>query len=415
MDMNAVKKAINEIGDSVTENIPYAQYKYDPPVLFNKSNLTKFKSRQTISIITPNPPPPSNAFTTQGGITEFDLSNITCDTIEHVIIEFNVTNNGAAITYPLPTPWWIQYLESLIGSTLIERIYNTSIAVEQLAYNDNTQFAELASVQLQDPNTGFHLTSGIAVGATATYALRLPSHAITNSFLITRALKGSIRYRLQLNSGNNMFTTAAQTLSLNSMRMVITGAKFEDTVIQDFLELHQRQGMVCKCEIHDYQIYPLNIVAASTAYQQVLNSIQGKVSSLMFLIRPSTIGTTNYGLDQIENCLQIAQITQLTDSNGTNSLNGTIYEYWARVMTLLLHEFKGSFRTTNCYCIPWTFEPRLSSTNGKDTGTLEFNGSNYLNFISAAASTVNMNLVVMVRYKAIIGVDKDGQVYLTKM
>ena len=272
---------------------------------------------------------------------------------------------------------------------------------------------ELATLSLFDATTAQHTTTGIAAGASATFYLWFPNTIITNSFFFLPAINAQapVRLCLCMNGGNQMFTTAAQGLTLNSISLLVSGIKYEREVRDELMRVHRSGTFVSKCETWQFQRFPLgSTLSANTQIQQLLQGMNGECSSLFFFIRPSLLnGSTQYGSNVLENTIQISQISQLTDEYGSNALTQNLDEIIPRVL-YPLDLYPGSFRNYYLYVIPFALQPHLASSKSSDIGYLKINGNNLLVLTTGAAPSVPgpYKLFIGARMKSFITLDKDG-------
>jgi len=143
-----------------------------------------------------------------------------------------------------------------------------------------------------DASTGQHESSGSAASATANYYVKMPPCTLTNLFVFLPSLSQPPRLRLYMNGGNFMYTTSAQTLQLNLIYLEVHGLKYSDEVRQSLLSIHRQGNFVNKCSVYQLQVYNIgtSLSSLSTQIQQILLSFQGQASSILFWIRPSTLG-----------------------------------------------------------------------------------------------------------------------------
>jgi len=134
----------------------------------------------------------------------------------------------------------------------------------------------------------------------------------------------------------------------------------------------------------------------STQIQQILLSFQGQASSILFWIRPSTLGgSTDYGLAQLEENVELAQIISLTNDKGQNA---TSQNMPARISSeIFVNEFYPELFLINLiYLLPFLLQPRQSTHDGSDIGYLTMNGNNVSTLqTSAAAANGPYSLVVI--------------------
>jgi len=121
---------------------------------------------------------------------------------------------------------------------------------ETLLNNDDTKINSLSSLELFDPTTGQHDSSGIAAGVMANYYVKMPPCTLTNLFVFLPSLSQPPRLRLYMNGGNFMYTTSAQTLQLNSIYLKVHGLKYSDGVRQSLLSIHRQGNFVNKCSVY---------------------------------------------------------------------------------------------------------------------------------------------------------------------
>jgi len=178
--------------------------------------------------------------------------------------------------------------------------------------------------------------------------------------------------------GNFMYTSSAQTLQLNLIYLKVHGLKYSDEVRQSLLLIHRQGNFVNKCSVYQLQVYNIgtSLASLSTQIQQIL--LSGQASSILFWIRPSTLGgSTDYGLAQLEENVELAQIISLTDDKGQNAMSQNMP---ARISSeIFVNKFyPGSFLSNLIYLLPFLLQPRQSTHDGLDIGYLTMNGSNVL-------------------------------------
>jgi hypothetical protein len=296
-----VRQALNKAGEISPQYPPVAKIHSAPDVLLRKGQMDRLKGRFNTAQVQPLNFA-SGYFTaaSTGSYIDFWLTNMDIDVIQDIYVVMNCTNTSTtAACYPLPTPYWIQSYSVYQGNNQWENnVPNDIIFYETLLDNDDTKLNTLAEVELFDASTGLYNSDGIAESTTADYYVKMPPMSLTNSFIFLPSLNQPPRLRLYMNGGNFMFTTSAQTLQLNSIYLEVHGIKYSTEVRQELLSIHRQGNFVNKLSVYQNQVYNIgtSLSPASTQFQQILTSFQGEASSILFWIRPSSLGnSTDYG------------------------------------------------------------------------------------------------------------------------
>jgi len=208
----------------------------------------------------------------------------------------------------------------------------------------------------------------------------------------------------------------AQTLQLNLIYLEVHGWKYSDEVRQSLLSIHRQGNFVNKCSVYQLLVYNIgtSLSSSSTQIQQILLSFQGQASSILFWIRPSTLGgSTDYSLAQLEENVELAQIISLTNDEGYNT---TSQNMPARISSeIFVNEFyPGSFLSNLIYLLLFSLQPRQSTHDGSDISYLTMNGNNVLTLQTlAAAANGPYSLDVIVRTQAFLTKDQQGNCTLS--
>jgi len=381
-----IKQALNSVGDLSMQYPETVKISTQPDILL-RSQMDKLKGHFSTGQVQPlNFRSGYFLSSNVGQYIDFNITNLDLDVIQDIYVVMNATNMSTTVaTIPLPATHWIQQYSIYQGPNQWENnVPNDVILLKTLLNNDDTKLESLASLELFDASTGQHDSGGIAVLATANYYVKMPPCTLTNLFIFLPSLSQPPRLRLYMNGGNFMYTTSAQTLQLNSIYLKVHGLKYSDEVRQSLLSIYRQGNFVNKCSVYQLQVYNIgtSLASLSTQIQQILLSFQGQASSILFWIRPSTLGgSTDYGLAQLEENVELAQIISLTGDKGQNARSQNMP---ARISSeIFVNKFyPGLFLSNLIYLLPFSLQPRQSTHNGSDIGYLNMNGNNVLTNIS---------------------------------
>lgn len=361
---------------------------------------------------------PAGVFTAAsfGAFIDFQIVGIQSDVITQMDLEWNVSNSsGTTACVPLPATQWITAYTLYQGNSILENnVYSEVLTLETVLESDNTRLDQLQTLSLFDPDTGFADADGIAASATQNVYTRFPNTVLTNSMVYLPAVsqQAPVTLRIFLNGGNQLFTTAQQTMVLNSISLLVSGLKYNPSVRDEISALHKRGSVVGKCTTWQINQYPIASLPANTTINQLLQGFTGECSSLFFFLRPSTTnGSTYYGTNVLQNNIQIAAISQIMTETGENALTQQLTEAIPRLL-YPLDTYPGSFKDYICYVIPFSMTPHLASSKSADNGFLKLNGNNLLQLTLGAAPSQSgpFTFFVAARMNSFVTVNKEGQI-----
>ena len=325
---------------------------------------------------------PSTPFNGTSYQVEFELPNYLGKVIDNVI-QFELTLSAGAVL--LPTTLWVDRIESVYNSQVVESQDGDQSHVATLGFLTNQEFETIAGAV----NIGSDGGAASAVVATkASYYLPLWSNFINSVQPFVRGFGDSWRFRVWLTP--NIAIGSTPTITCTKMCLWTTEAQLSEEAVSA-LERAHKHGINYRGVLQSKWTQPEAAISSSGGeYRKPMTTFTSASAGLLLFVRPNSVAPA----DQLTKvALRQVALLDSTGSELTQRLPADLVRYFIAPDSVPMCSKFTNTATNSVYLFPLCGNLQNVLETGAVNGGLRFSGSEQIVLLPVADQT---NVIVSV-------------------
>lgn len=216
----------------------------------------------------------------------------TLDTIEDLVLECKIKNGSTSAAQYLESFFFLDHVEILTNGGLTE--YWDRDSLRDAFFRGVAPTEELnktyASVVNYDVDTLQSSGTSFGAGTTNTFHIPLRMCWVCNPGICWSGITDRVTFKFYFKPGADIFTSASvasDSQSLEDLRLYALGSVYDPSVRQSIVQRMKQSTHTFRANFPLVQISQLGTITSGNNITQILNQINGDVSSISFQIRDS--------------------------------------------------------------------------------------------------------------------------------